>query len=190
MPPTEAHIPHLEQLFYAYQPGLHWFCLQIVKSSEDADEIVNDAFLVVWERKEELKLDDSLKNYLYTIVKNKSLNFLKKRRLDEVNIDDDFQILSQHHSVIDQIHARETEQLIFALIDRLPSKCRQIFVLSRKENMSNREIAALLEISEKTVENQITIAIRFIKDGLNSRQNSQPDIKIILLPWMITWLMN
>lgn len=188
--PTEAQLTHLEQLFYAYHPGLHWFCVQIVKSPEDADEIVNDAFLVVWERKDELKLDESLRNYLYTIVKNKSLNFLKKKKLDEVHIEEDFQVLSDQHSVIDTIHAKETEQLIFALIDKLPAKCRQIFVLSRKENMSNREIATLMEISEKTVENQITIAIRFIRDGLGRKQQSDSNFKAVLLPWIALWLMQ
>lgn len=164
--------------------------MQYVKNAEDADEIVNDTFLTLWEKKDEVLNDLTVKNYLYTIVRNKSLNFLKKKKLDEVNLDNEFEVASINISVIEQIQARETEQAIFEIIEKLPPKCKQIFVLSRKEHMNNKEIASLLEISEKTVENQITIAIRIIKDGLYKRQKTDTGFKIILLPWLIAWLMT
>lgn len=164
--------------------------MQYVKSAEDADEIVNDTFLTIWEKKDQLLLDETVKSYLYTIVRNKSLNFIKKKKLSEVILDDEFEIASVESSVIDHLQARETEKMILEIIEKLPPKCRQIFVLSRKEHMNNKEIAVLLELSEKTIENQITRAIKIIRDSLNARTQADTHFKIILLPWLLTWLLS
>ncbi len=163
--------------------------MQYVKSAEDADEIVNDTFLVVWNKKEELLLDDSIKNYLYTIVRNKSLNFLKKKKMEAILMEPEFEIASADTSAVEHLQARETEQAVFEIIEKLPPKCKQIFVLSRKEGMPNKEIAALMQLSEKTIENQITIAIRVIKDSLNRRQQADSSFKIVMMPWLLAWLM-
>jgi RNA polymerase sigma-70 factor, ECF subfamily len=187
---TEQTTLHLEQLFYKYQPSLHWFCMQYVKNTSDADEIVNDTFLAVWDKKEELVLDDTIKKYLYTVVKNKSLNHLKKLKVEASELLPEYELATNYLSPIDYLQAKETETAIFELIEKLPLRCKQIFVLSRKENMSNKEICNLMEISEKTVENQITIAIKFIKDGLNHKKETQTGVKLILLPWMLFWLSN
>lgn len=162
--------------------------MQYTKSIEDADEIVNDTFLAVWEKKDQLILDDTLKSYLYTIVKNKSLNWLKKRKVELTELDANFDLADSNTSAIEILQAKETEAAIYELIEKLPNKCKQIFVLSRKEQMSNKEIAILLELSEKTIENQITIAIKMIKIGLRKKQNEDNGFKMHLLPWMMLWL--
>lgn len=164
--------------------------MQYVKSAEDADEIVNDTFLAAWHKKDELTLDDSIKNYLYTIVRNKSLNLLKKKKLEAVLMEADFEMASNETSIIEQLQARETEQLVFEVIEKLPPRCKQIFILSRRESMPNKAIAALMELSEKTVENQITIAIRVIKESLKQRQSQDHGFKIVLVPWLAAWLMT
>lgn len=164
--------------------------MQYVKSAEDADEIVNDTFLALWEKQEVNVQEATVKSYLYTIVRNKSLNFLKKKKLNESVLDPEFEIASSSISVIEHLQARETEKAIFEIIERLPPKCKQIFILSRKEQMNNKEIASLLELSEKTIENQITIAIRIIRESLNMRRSSDPGFKIVLLPWLALWLIN
>ncbi len=169
---------------------LHWFCMGYVKNTADADEIVNDTFLAVWDKKNELVLDDSLKKYLYTTVKNKSLNHLKKLKVAATELLPEYELASSYISPIDVLQAKETEAVIYELIEKLPPKCKQIFVLSRKENMSNKEICALMEITEKTVENQITIAIKYIKEGLNYKKETQAGFRIIMMPWLMLWLIN
>jgi RNA polymerase sigma-70 factor (ECF subfamily) len=164
--------------------------MQYVKSAEDADEIVNDTFLVAWHKKAELTLDDSIKNYLYTIVRNKSLNLLKKKKLDAVMLEAEYEIASNDISIIEQLQAKETEKLVFEVIEKLPPRCKQIFILSRREGMPNKAIADLMQLSEKTIENQITIAIRVIKESLKHRQAQENGFKIVLLPWLATWLIN
>jgi RNA polymerase sigma-70 factor (ECF subfamily) len=165
--------------------------MQYVKSREDADEIVNDTFLVIWDKQDELKLDETIKSFLYTVVRNKSLNLLKKRKIEITELDENFEVSSGEISPLDMIQARETEAAIFKMIDKLPPKCRQIFLLSRREHLSNREIANIMEINEKTVENQITIAIRFIRNGLNThRKQHNNGLKMMIFPWMLAWLIN
>lgn len=159
-----------------------------MKTEEDADEIVNDTFMIIWEKRNELKLDASLKPFLYTIVRNKSLNLLKKKKLDLAEFTEDFEPISEYPSAIEVIEAKQTEELVSTLMNQLPPKCKQIFVLSRKEFLSNKEIAAILDISEKTVENQITIAIRFIRNGLVNQSKTKGGKPLILFPWVAIML--
>lgn len=167
---------------------MHWFCLQYVKSKEDADEIVNDTFMALWERDEPIDPNRNIKPLLYTIVRNKSLNLIKKRKIEITDVEDGFEIVSDVISPIEHIQARETEEFILKAIDALPPKCRQIFVMSRREYLSNKEIAAILEISEKTVENQITIAIKSIKLALNKRNDK--GTPMVLFPWIMALLLD
>lgn len=146
--------------------------------------------MVLWEKQHELTLDNSIRSFLYTIVRNKSLNLLKKRKIEVAELDENFDVASQAISPLEIMQARETEAAIYELIDKLPPKCKQIFIMSRKEQMLNREIAAIMEINEKTVENQISIAIKFIKAGLNTKQNNGSGFKIVLFPWLIAWLVS
>ncbi len=171
---------------------MHWFCLQYVRSREDADEIVNDAFLTLWEKRDDINLDQSVKSLLYTIVRNKSLNLLKKRKIEISDMEDGFEIVSNDVSAVEALQAKETEQMVHLLIEQLPPKCKQIFILSRREYLSNKEVAAIMDISEKTVENQITIAIRFIKSRLNhqSPNNKSNSASIIVFPWILSMLLS
>jgi RNA polymerase sigma-70 factor (ECF subfamily) len=161
--------------------------MQYVRSREDAHEIVNDTFMAIWDMRDNLIEGQSLKPLLYTIVRNKSLNWLKKKKIELNDFDFAYEVASDQVSAVDLLQAKETEQQVHRLIEQLPPKCRQIFVLSRREYMSNKEIAAVLEISEKTVENQITIAIRFIRHNLQ-KPDQGSSLPIILFPWICAML--
>lgn len=124
-------------------------------------------FMAIWDKQDQLVFDGSLKNYLFTGVKNRCLNHIKKVRLPFSEMPDDFPIASADATIIDHIQARETENRIQLLIDMLPNKCRQVFVLSRVQELSYKEIAAVMDISPKTVENQIGLALKFLKQGMD-----------------------
>jgi RNA polymerase sigma-70 factor (ECF subfamily) len=147
--------------------------LQYVKNDEDASEIVNDAFIALWEKRDQLALDDSIKSYLYTVVKNKSINFLKKKRMVFEDSDVFSFIPNNNANVLQQMEGKEMEHLIFKTIDKLPRKCKQIFILSRKEQLSNKEIGVIMGITPKTVENQITIAIKTIKQSIQKQEGNK-----------------
>jgi RNA polymerase sigma-70 factor (ECF subfamily) len=185
---TPLKLKQLELLFKQHHAALHWFCFQYLKSTEDADEVVNDIFMAIWEKRDELELSDKLKPLLYTIARNKSINMLKKKRMEYVDIDEQFDFVSDHSGPADILHARETERIVQKLIEELPPRCKQIFILSRREFMSNRQIAEIMELNEKTIENQITIAIRFIRAGLN-KKNGNGTSKLVLFPWLLAALL-
>ncbi len=147
--------------------------MQYVKNEEDASEIVNDAFIALWEKRDQLALDDSIKSYLYTVVKNKSINFLKKKRMVFEQSDVFISIPNNNANILQLMEGKEMEQLIFKTIDKLPRKCKQIFILSRKEQLSNKEIGLIMGITPKTVENQITIAIKTIKQSIQKQESTQ-----------------
>src|SRR5690606_35603816 len=115
----------LESLYKQFHATLHWFCMQYVRSVEYANEIVNDTFLVIWEKQGELELNEQLKPLLYTIVRNKSLNLIKKKKLDLGELMDGFEVVSNEPSSTELIEANQTEEIIFALIELLPPKCKQ-----------------------------------------------------------------
>ena len=144
------------------------FANSIIHNAGDADEIVNDVFLSIWEKRELLQLDESLKNYLFTAVKNRCLNHLKKARLPFSEMPDEVMAVSNDAGALHQMEGREAEMQIQVLIDKLPTKCRQVFLLSRLYELSYKEIAAVMDITPKTVENQIGIALKYLKESLSA----------------------
>lgn len=153
-----------EKLYKRFQPSLINYAYYLTRSSEDSVELVNDVFLSVWNKKNRLKLDSNLKTYLYTAVKNRSINYIKKNKLVTV-FDEKLDALSDFktdHSLLE----KEQHIIIQQIMNDLPSKCKQVFAMSRIDQLSNKEIASLLDISIKTVEAQITKALKIFRKKL------------------------
>jgi len=162
---VESNI-QFEKLYKRFQPSLINYAYYLTRSSEDSVELVNDVFLSVWNKRNRLKLDSNLKTYLYTAVKNRSINYIKKNKLVIV-FDEQIDTLSDFeadHSIL------EKEQLIIIqqIMNDLPSKCKQVFAMSRIDQLSNKEIASFLDISIKTVEAQITKALKIFRKKLKN----------------------
>tara|TARA_Y100000385_G_scaffold287159_1_gene350744 strand:- start:4172 stop:4663 length:492 start_codon:yes stop_codon:yes gene_type:complete len=162
---VESNI-QFEKLYKRFQPSLINYAYYLTRSSEDSVELVNDVFLSVWNKRNRLKLDSNLKTYLYTAVKNRSINHIKKNKLVIV-FDEQIDTLSDFeadHSLL------EKEQLIIIqqIMNDLPSKCKQVFAMSRIDQLSNKEIASFLDISIKTVEAQITKALKIFRKKLTN----------------------
>ena len=132
-----------------------------------SEDIVQNIFVHLWENKNKLPPDCSVKSYLYTASKNKSLNFLRNKKnqnriLESLKGSDELaEFTSDQYLEFDELHA-----VLQKGIEKLPDRCREIYKLSRNEGLSNKEIAEKLSISVKTVENQVTIAIRKLKEHL------------------------
>jgi len=155
-----------EKLYRRFRTGLVHFAMGIIGSAPDAEEIVQDMFMAVWQKKEQFSFDDSLKNYMFTGVKNRCLNHIKKAKLPYSDMPDEFPVASLDANVVDKLQARETEAKVQLLINMLPMKCKQVFLLSRIHELSYKEIALVMDITPKTVENQIGIALKFLKQGM------------------------
>ncbi|MCO5253793.1 MAG: RNA polymerase sigma-70 factor [Bacteroidia bacterium] len=166
-------LTQFELLYRQYYRALHYFCKQFVHSDDDAQEIVNDTFVAIWEKRDVLTLDLQLKPYLYKAVRNKSLNFLQKRKLEIQEVESIENLSHKAYSnPFEILYTKETEKLVLELIEKLPPRCKQVFVLSRKEGFSYKDISDIMDISPKTVENQISIAIKQIKEGIEKRHKT------------------
>jgi RNA polymerase sigma-70 factor (ECF subfamily) len=166
-----SELEQFEKIFRHYRPGLCGFAHSIVNNHSDSEEIVHDVFISVWEKRNNLTLDHGLKSYLFTAVKNRCLNHLKKARLPFAEMPDEFEAKSHTHGADKVLEGRELEKQVTDAINELPPKCKQAFLLSRMYEFSYREIAEVMEISTKTVENQIGIALKHLKHRLGKTRN-------------------
>lgn len=179
----------LQQLFQRFQPMLVAYACQYLRSEEDAREAVQDVFMGVWNNREHLQLDESLKPYLYTATRNKALNYLNRRRLAAVSIEEAPVYASEGPKVEAVMEAEELKALIYDEVRRLPERCREIFLLSRREGLSNREIAERLSVSEKTVENQMTIALKRLRARVYGAEGQSGALaSLVLLVFLLIFL--
>jgi len=160
-----------ESLFNLFAKKLVGFAHTYVGNVKEAEGVVHDCFLAIWEKKESLTLDEGLKSYLYTSVRNKSLNVLQKRKIFATEVSEGtLEVAGDIPNPVQQLSKKETERIIFEAIEALPPKCKRIFLLSRTEHLSYKEIASLLEINAKTVENQIAIALKSIREKMGIKK--------------------
>lgn len=158
-------------LFHFYNQKLYYFAKGYLKSEKEAEEIVQETFLKIWERREQIDPELSINAYLFKIA----FNFIQKRlikRIKEeelkhdlatelVNFDDHTSNMLNYHFLLDHINR---------LIDKLPPRQREIVELRKLENYSFKEISEKLSLSSKTVEAHLTAALKFLKDQLKSEK--------------------
>ena len=156
----------LKYFFDTYYDDLCNFVNAYVRDTDLSEDIVQDVFIYLWENRKNLKLGSSVKSYLYTSSKNKSLNHIRNLKNHDRIKGQIVTHLEISKEADDFLEYKDLKKLLAHVIGQLPDKCRKIYQLSRDQGLSNSEIAEKLSISVKTVENQITIAIRKIRDFL------------------------
>jgi len=159
----------LSELYMRYWDKLLVVAANHLDSPEEAEEVLQDIFFSLWQRRETLALKYSLATYLSVAVKYRIINLMDKqyrlRHKMESRIAD-AELLSP--SAETGLLEKELMEQIAAAVKRLPEKCRIVFTMSREQGLSHKQIAAELNISEKTVTNHLTKAMKDLKDGLNS----------------------
>jgi RNA polymerase sigma-70 factor (ECF subfamily) len=159
---------HFEEL---YVP-LCQYAQKFVNDRDVAEDIVQDNFVYLWENWARLAKIDSVKAYLFAAVKNKSLNYLQKKYVKNTlrQIEDYQDLMSdiQHPTALELLECQELEAILEKALNNLPERCRIIFTMKRFAGKSNKEIAKDLDISVKTVEAQMTIAIRKLSAYVNT----------------------
>ena len=163
----ESEVKEFEELFRTFFPGLVLFALKYVPDHDTSKEIVHTVFLNLWQKRESLDTRSSLKSYLFTSVHNRCLNFIR----DQKKFDRDESLMDRLDNQEsaerpDRLEEQELEQRIFDALQGLPPRCREVFMLNRFEGMKYAEIAEKLEISVKTVEAQISRALRLLREKL------------------------
>jgi RNA polymerase sigma-70 factor (ECF subfamily) len=175
----------LKELYEIYSPGLYRFVESILKNRELAEETVSDVFFKVWAHRSRISHVENFKAYIYTVARNTSLNYLdhQKReraiRLDDISVDLPIDEVCPESEII----SRELKQAIGNAIDHLPERCKLIYRLAKIEQLRYKEIAQILDISVKTVDHQLTIAIKKIGTEIKHflDANDSPDDFIFLI---------
>ncbi len=153
-----------EEVFKTYFKNLHAYACTILKDEADAEEAVQQVFFKLWERAEHLSFSGSVAAYLYRAVHNQCLNQLKHQKV-KANHQLHVAYSMKNESVNGpaKMISKELEQKIREALNELPEQCRTVFQLSRFEEMKYREIADQLDISIKTVENQMGKALKQLR---------------------------
>lgn len=155
----------LELLFQRYYDSLVRFAIPILKDEDMARDTVQEVFVRIWNRRLELQINTQLKAYLYMAVKNQSLNLLKKdERIRWMEDAAEMESLgASAETTMNQVVENDLQRRLQKAMDVIPPKCRQVFQLSRFEGKSYQEIAEILGISVKTVENQMGKALQILR---------------------------
>ncbi len=159
-----------ESLFKSYFPELCFYAVRFVEDMETAEEIVQDIFFNIWENKNKLlNIKTSVKSYLYTTVKNTCLNLIKHKKVENKYREYFSQQLQKDE--LDEANWMTNNELqtkILETVEKLPARRKQVFKMSRFEDLSYKEIASKLNISVKTVENQMGSALKFLRAELKN----------------------
>jgi len=154
-------------LYNRYQGLLYIYASKIARDFDIAEDLVQELFVYLWEKRDTIQFNRSVSSFLYTSIRYRFLNLVDKQvvRSDYAR---SFQLFLDkgEFSVDNYIEEKELNRIIEAEIDNLPSKMREIFLLSRRLNLKNLEIAERLGISEKTVKNQLSLALKLLRERL------------------------
>lgn len=164
----DDELAYKELFLHFYKPLLK-FSASFVKSEEIAGEVVSDVFISLWERRQQLENVNNLQVYLYVSVKNTSLKYLlKQKKQVAITIDDlSVELASPLQNPEQLLLTAEMLLRIEAAIESLPPRCKIIFKLIREDGLKYKEIAEILNISVKTIDNQLAVALTKIARVLN-----------------------
>lgn len=164
-----------KQVFESFYPRLLRFAGEYVKDKQEAENILQNVFLTLWEKRNTLRADTNLTAYLMTLVKSRCLNYLKHKNIVDA-YSKKTQTLHQQESIFnyyaiskfdpEQIDIESLELLVEKAIGELPEQCRKVFELSRYEGLKYKEIAERLNISVKTVETHMSNALKILRINL------------------------
>jgi RNA polymerase sigma-70 factor (family 1) len=155
---NDIYLLHWEELFLS--------AYNVLKDKAACEDILQDIFLQIWQKRTTLTITSSLRAYLFSAVRYTVFRYIRngKGRTELLEDVEERMASATSHQLIEE---RELHLQVAQAIDALPDKCREVYKLSREEELSHKEIATLLNISTKTVENQITIALKRVRSSLN-----------------------
>lgn len=173
---TDFNIKVFNTFYSRYYDSFVRFATTYVKNRDTAEDFVSDSFTKLWEKRGELAPDTNLQAYVLTIIKNNCLNHLKREKL-KLNIVNDLKDLQQWELQTrintleatdpEEIFSDEIKKLVQKSLNKLPERTLQVFLMSRKQFKTNKEIAELLNITTKGVEFHISKALKELRSNLS-----------------------
>jgi RNA polymerase sigma-70 factor (ECF subfamily) len=158
-------------LYQKYAPKLCGFSRKYLNSDEDAEEIVQEVFLRIWEKRENVDESQSFSSYIFQAAKHRIFNGFRKKVNEQAYLDFVVYANDASSNFTDMaVEYQEIKSKAEAVISAMPPKRQEIFRLSREQGLKNKEIAEKLQISIKTVENQMSQALKFLREELMDYQ--------------------
>lgn len=158
-----------KELFFIFYKPLLQFANSFVRSNEMAEEVVSDVFMKVWEKRQEQEDIENLKVYLYVCTKNAALkSLLKYQKQVAITIDElHVELESPYKNPEQLLITAEMLSRVQEAINSLPPRCKIVFKLIKEDGLKYKEVAEILQISVKTIDNQLAIALRRIGGAMN-----------------------
>ena len=172
MDTSQRHYQQFETVFADLYPPLCHYALTFVKDPELCEDIVQEVFARVWEQRKDLFLTDGIRYYLFTAVRNNCISHLRREKSSGTVAFTEEEAESGDYPVVPAKVGQDKlddQQLLAEAINELPDRCREVFILSRLGNLKYKEIADALGISIKTVENQLSKALRSMREFLKKK---------------------
>ena len=157
-----------DAVYEKYFHRLYGFVLRYLKRSEDAEGIVHDVFLKIWEARSKIEVYASFESFLFTIAYNTSISLLRKR-VSETKSREYLKSQQQIYNAdtaIDELHFKELNSKVQSLLRKLTPRQKEIYLLSREKGLTHKEIAQKLNISENTVKNHLVTALKYLKSHI------------------------
>ncbi|WP_316814117.1 RNA polymerase sigma-70 factor [Pedobacter heparinus] len=166
------------EIYHRYKAILYLHaCKRLNGNTEDAKDLIQELFTTIWHKHADLLITENLSAYLFTSVRNRVIKFIYRNKSAHRYLSSLDKSITEGHSITDhRLRENELRRLIATEIDALPPRMREIFLLSRKEGWSQREIAHHLNLSESTVKKQVQNALKILR------------IKLGLLVWLLVYL--
>jgi RNA polymerase sigma-70 factor (family 1) len=170
-----------KSLFMLMHESLNDFARSILRSAEDAEEVVSDFFIIIWQRRKSLGTIQNAKLYFFVAVKHAALNRVASKKRQQLPPEGEWQtpLKSVFFNPEELMLSDEIVKKVMQAVNELPPKCKAIFKLVKEEGLKYAEAASLLDISVKTVEAQMAIALRRIKTH-SEFKNEFPELHSIL----------
>ena len=164
----QKHEEAFKTIFERYYSSLCCFAVQYLKDDSSAEEIVQDVFLKIWEKRNSIRIETSVKNYLFRSVRNTCLNLIQHEKIKNQHVDDTQKRFKQEIDPDKYYLEIDLVKKIEESIDSLPEKRREIFRLCKEDGLKYKEIADRLNISVKTVEAQMGLALKTLREKLKN----------------------
>ena len=154
-----------EAIFREHFAALTYFANKYTGDTDSSKEIVHTVFVNIWEKRSDFDFDKAVKSYLFTSVYNRCMNFLRDNK-KFTSRDDDDSLVKEEGEFHDQMEVAELDTSIKRALQQLPEKCREVFEMVRFEGKKYAEVAEKLNISVKTVEAQMSKALKILREEL------------------------
>jgi len=154
-------------LYEKYWQDLYQIAYRRLASEEDVKDILQETFISLWNNLDHISVSESLGGYLYTSLRNKIFNYYEKNRVRlKTMMNQPFHPAESEDSIYDSLNTKDLKVVIFEIIASMPTKMREIYLLSKEEQLTNAEIAELLSLAPQTVKNQLHLALCRIRGKL------------------------